>query len=306
MPRSLTADIKLAAAAIALSSLIGAAPALADTSEWAAFDFLVRDTLIHHQNATNHVRIFAKNPHEGDYLAIIPSLARGVEDYTEQYQSTMTSRLVEAGYRVVLVQPRGIGKSGGDLTPENMTMSAFAHDLKASFDGLGITKIHLVGHAFGNRLSRTFATLFPDYVDGLVLLASGGNFKLSEEQRRCLAGSFNLKLSDDDRLEALACAFFAEGNDASVWLGGWYPKLGEAQSFAATMINGDFFKRAGGKPFMVIQAAEDFIAPPDKAGKVLKSELGNQVTYVEVPNAGHALSSEQPDKIADYIVNYLR
>lgn len=185
-------------------------------------------------------------------------------------------------------------------------MSAFAHDLKASFDGLGITKVHLVGHAFGNRLSRTFATLFPDYVNGLVLLASGGNFAMSDEQQRCLAGSFNFELPDDERAEAVACAFFAENNDASMWLNGWYPELGEAQSFAATMIDGAFFKKAGGKPFMVLQAAEDFIAPPDKAGKVLKSELRDQVTYVEVPNSGHALTSEQPDQVADHIINYLR
>ena len=72
------------------------------------------------------------------------------------------------------------------------------------------------------------------------------------------------------------------------------------------MINGDVFKKAGGKPFLLVQAAEDFIAPPDKAGKILKQELGDQVTYVKIPLAAHALSSEQPDLIAKHIIKYFR
>ena len=75
---------------------------------------------------------------------------------------------------------------------------------------------------------------------------------------------------------------------------------------AAKTIKSDFFKKAGGKPFLLIQATEDFIAPPDKAGKVLKAELGDQVTYVEIANAGHALSCEQPDAVANEIVKYFQ
>jgi pimeloyl-ACP methyl ester carboxylesterase len=70
------------------------------------------------------------------------------------------------------------------------------------------------------------------------------------------------------------------------------------------MINGEFFKRAGGKPFLLIQAAEDFVAPPDMAGRALMTELGDQVSYVEIPETGHALSSERPDVIAKHIINY--
>ncbi|MDE0591435.1 alpha/beta hydrolase [Halocynthiibacter sp. C4] len=276
-----------------------------DQPTWPAYEFLVRDTIINHQDASNHVRIFAEDPNNGAYVSIIPSLGRGVEDYTEQYNSTIVTHLAKAGYRVVLVQPRGIGKSSGDLTPQNITMSAFAHDLKASFDGLGIESVSLVGHAWGNRLARTFATLFPDRVDKLALMASGGS-SLSEDQQKCLFGSFDLTQSDEDRTKSLQCAFFSKGNDASVWLNGWYPDLGKAETFAASMISEDFFKKAGGKPFLIIQAADDYIAPPDKAGKKLKAELGDQVSYVEIPDAGHALSSEQPDEIAKHLIKYLQ
>lgn len=271
-----------------------------------ADQFLLEDRVIEHSAASNHVRVYGTEGRGGEYVAIIPSLGRGVEDYTEAYSSTLTTHLVAAGYRVVLIQPRGIGKSSGDLTPNLASMSMFAQDIKASFDAMGIEKVSLIGHAYGNRLARTFTTLFPSYVNDLVLMAAGGNFEMSEGQQKCLANQFNKTLNDKDRLEAIDCAFFAEGNDATVWLNGWYPKLANAQIMTTAMINGDFFKKAGGKPFLLIQPAEDFIAPPDKAGKVLKEELGAQVTYVEIPHTGHALSSERPDEVAAVIIDYLK
>ena len=83
-----------------------------------------------------------------------------------------------------------------------------------------------------------------------------------------------------------------------------YPELAAAQGLSSKMINCDFFKRAGGKDFLLIQAKEDFIAPPEKAGRALKAELPEQVTYVEIAHASHALSSEQPDEIAREIIKY--
>jgi hypothetical protein len=55
-------------------------------------------------------------------------------------------------------------------------------------------------------------------------------------------------------------------NDPDVWLDGWYPQLAAAQVLAAQMINGNFYKKAGGKDFLLIQAVEDFLAPPEQAG----------------------------------------
>jgi pimeloyl-ACP methyl ester carboxylesterase len=171
-------------------------------------------------------------------------------------------------------------------------------------DALGIGRANFIGHAFGNRLARTYATLYPDYVDKLVLMAAGGNFRMSEDQLSCLENALNLTLPDEERLKAIRRVFFAEANDARVWLNGWYPDLAKAQIMSARMLNGEFFRKAGGNPFLLIQAAEDYIAPPEKAGLALKAELGEQVTYVEIPETGHALSSERPDEIAKHIINY--
>ncbi|NOR36048.1 MAG: alpha/beta fold hydrolase, partial [Woeseiaceae bacterium] len=205
----------------------------------------------------------------------------------------------------ILIQPRGIGKSTGNLIAENVSMKMLADDVKDTLDLMDIKRLNMAGHAFGNRLARTFATMYPDYVDRIVLLASGGNFKMEPEAESCLRGSINVKLPDDERVKKIHCAFFAEGNDASTWLRGWYPELAFAEINAATTIDTDFYKGAGGKEILLIQATEDFIAPPELAGKVLAEELGDQVTYVEVEHAGHALTSEQPEIVATHMIEYL-
>ena len=271
-----------------------------------ASSYLSVDTLIYSAEAASQVRIFSKEENQGEFVTILPSLGRGVEDYTEAYNSTLTTDLVETGYNVVLIQPRGIGKSTGDLTPSEVSMEDLANDLKSTLDSLRIEKLHVIGHAFGNRLARTFATLYTSRVDKLILLACGGNAEMNPEAKKCLRASFDLKLSDEERLKMIRCAFFAQGNDPSVWLGGWYPKLALAEINAATSIDGNFYKKAGGKQFLIVQATEDFIAPPQQAGLALKDDLGDQAVYVEVQNAGHALTSEQPEEVARHVIDYLR
>lgn len=267
-----------------------------------AEDHLSAEHVLAHDCGASHVRIYG---HAGPAVTILPSLGRGVEDFTEAYRCTLTTRLVEAGFRVVLIAPRGTGSSRGDLRPERASMAGFAADIADTLDALDMGRVHMVGHAFGNRLARTFATLYPDRVAGLVLLAAGGNFAMSEAQKAALRAAIDPSGPDAVRLEAIGRAFFARGNDPSVWLGGWYPDLARAQIMAARMLDGAFFKAAGGKPFLLVQPAEDFAAPAEAAGRVLAAELGAQVTYVEMPGCGHALTSERPDAVADAVIPYL-
>ncbi len=257
------------------------------------------------QGGLNEVWTYEAPDPERGWVTLVPSLGRGVEDFREEFGSTLAVELAQAGYSVLLIQPRGIGRSKDSLDPAEITMEVLAKDIDSALNALEIDKISLIGHAFGNRLSRYFAATRTERVDRLVLLAAGGDFELSAEQQGCLFGSFNLAASDETRMEAIRCAFFAQGQDPHVWLDGWYPELALAQVAAAQSVQSDDFKRAGGVPFLLVQPAQDFIAPPDLAGRPLAEELGAQVTYVEIAGAGHALLPEQPDKVAEVIVDYL-
>jgi len=57
--------------------------------------------------------------------------------------------------------------------------------------------------------------------------------------------------------------------------------------------------------FANLQAENDAVAPRKFAG-VLKAALGDRVTVVVIPNAGHALVPEQPEAMANAIAAFAR
>jgi pimeloyl-ACP methyl ester carboxylesterase len=282
-------------------AFLSSAPAFAKSAE----DFLINETFVTRSDGwQSHVRVYGplKRAERGEYVVLLPSLGRGVEDFTEAFGSNLTTRLVQRGYQVVLIQPRGIGESTGDITPGVVTLQTLVNDIKQVLDALEISQARFVGHAFGNRVARSFATLYPDYVSDVTLLAAGGQKPLSPEQRNTLLAIF-ITQDEEARLGFIEKAFFAPGGDASVWLFGWNTPAALSQGFAAENPDVDFLA-AGGKPILLIQPAEDFIAPPEDAGRLLADQLGDQVTYVEIGHTGHALLPERPNTVAARIIAY--
>jgi pimeloyl-ACP methyl ester carboxylesterase len=62
---------------------------------------------------------------------------------------------------------------------------------------------------------------------------------------------------------------------------------------------------AGKAPVLVIQAAEDRVAPPENADKLLK-ENPDRVQVRVLKHAGHAMLPEQPQLIGEIVINWLR
>jgi len=54
-----------------------------------------------------------------------------------------------------------------------------------------------------------------------------------------------------------------------------------------------------------LQGAADQIAPPEN-GAVLKQDLGDRATLVNVPGAAHLLPLEQPDVTASHVISFIR
>lgn len=86
----------------------------------------------------------------------------------------MAERLLPAGFRIVLPEPRGCGESVGPL--EGVTLRDLAADVAGSIESVGGAPVVLAGHAFGNRVARMLSADRPDLVRGVVLMASGGKF----------------------------------------------------------------------------------------------------------------------------------
>ncbi|WP_321883316.1 alpha/beta fold hydrolase [Paraburkholderia bannensis] len=262
----------------------------------------VQDTVIPHGNVRTEVFSQGKGP----TIVILPSLGRSARDYDQVAQM-----LADDGFRVLRPEPRGIGKSEGPM--ENLNMHDFAADVAAVIEQEHAGPVVVVGHAWGNFPARQLAADRPDLVKGVVLVsASAGKVPpgskekpISPEMRKAIDGAGDLSLPEATRLAYLKEAFFAPGNDPHVWLDGWHQATHDAESHARETTPVDDYFAAGSAPILDLQGEADPVAPR-RFSQVLKSMVGDRVTVVVVPHAGHAFAPEQPQAMADAIAAFSR
>jgi pimeloyl-ACP methyl ester carboxylesterase len=211
---------------------------------------------------------------DGPPIVLLPSLGRGAGDFDEIAKS-----LAEAGYRVLRPQPRGIGASRGPW--DGIKLEDLAADIAAVIDSNAGGPAFVVGHAFGNRVARTLATVQPDDVKAVGLVAANvGHNPSPPDVRSAIRLSADVTAPDAARIKAMQFVFFAPGNDASVWLKGWHPVL---------------YIQPSHDPLAHVEDAEEY-----------KKALGERVTVVVVPNAAHAVIVEQPKAVSDALIAYAR
>ncbi len=247
-------------------------------------------------DAGGGVRVHVRTIGKGTPVLFIPSLARGVADFDE-----VAALLARQGYMSILPDPRGTGRSEG---PAPASLFDLAHDAEAAASRLCKGPVHVVGHAFGNRVARALATSSPGTVRDVVLLAGGGKAKPLAQ----VGDSVNISaseggFSDAVRLKALQTAFFAPGHDPQVWLTGWY---GQALAFQGAAMKGssvDQWWSGGSAPILLVQADEDPVAPSGNADQ-LKADIGDRLRTVTLHRASHAILPEQPQAVVWLLARY--
>jgi pimeloyl-ACP methyl ester carboxylesterase len=239
---------------------------------------------------------------EGDHpqVVLIPSARRSADDF-----AVLAGDLHDAGYGSVAVNLRGIGRSSPQVGQP--TLRDVADDIADVVLAVDVGPMHLVGHAQGNIFARVTAAYRPEVVRSVSLLACGGHdlaesppsAEVVENFERCA----RTDLSDSERVHSLGVVFFAPGNDASVWLTGWWPS-GDVRD-ALTNTDPSEWATAGRAPVLIVQPLEDAMSPA-QVGRTLHGMLGDRGTYVEVAHCGHAMLPEQPEIIAREVVRFLR
>jgi pimeloyl-ACP methyl ester carboxylesterase len=237
----------------------------------------------------------------GPDVVLVPSALRGAEDF-----GLLQAGLSDAGYRSVAMNPRGAGRSTAEV--DTLTLRDIADDVAFVVSELCGGRAHLVGHALGNILVRATASYRPEVVATVTGMPCGGQYldshPVAPEVRAAMGRCHDGSLPEQDRIAALEVAFFAAGNDASVWLDGWWPTA-DVNLTALEGTDPEEWWRAGTAPILVIQPLEDAMVAVE-VGRMVASELGARATYREIPNCGHAALPEQPDVIARYIIDFLR
>lgn len=80
--------------------------------------------------------------------------------------------VVKAGYRVLLIDCPGWGKSD-TIVNSGSRSDLNARIVKGVIDALAITKIHILGNSMGGHSAVAFALTYPDAVGKLVLMGGG-------------------------------------------------------------------------------------------------------------------------------------
>ncbi|HLH89218.1 MAG TPA: alpha/beta hydrolase [Xanthobacteraceae bacterium] len=235
----------------------------------------------------------------GPVIVLLPSLGRGAEDFDQ-----IAVTLAAARFRVLRPQPRGIGQSTGPLT--GITLHDYADDVAAVIEQAKGGPAFVVGHAFGNRVARLLATVRPDLVRAVGLIAANvGRDPSPPHVRAAIKASADLSLPQAERLAALQFAFFAPGNDAHAWLEGWHPDVLAAERIAGDKTPREEDYAAGHAPVLYLQPDHDPLASVANAAEYRRA-LGDRVTIVVVRNAGHAVVVEQPAFVAGELVKFAR
>ncbi|MDZ7728789.1 MAG: alpha/beta fold hydrolase [Dehalococcoidia bacterium] len=189
------------------------------------------------------------------WSSCIPSLGRGAADFAALAESLAAGRLSHRCHG-----PVGVAQSAG--AAGRFTLHDYAEDVRAVIQALGGEPAHLVGHAYGNRVMRCLASDHPDLVRSVAFLACGGKVPPEDGARASLKRCFDVSLTDQDRLPSVQDAFFASGNDASVWVNGWWPCAAAAQALATRRTPAEEWWHAGTAPVLVVQGMQDRLAPP--------------------------------------------
>lgn len=242
-------------------------------------------------------RIRAHTMGEGAPAFVIASLGRGVSDFDQ-----LAGDLATRGRMIILAEPRGIGGSEG---PAPANLADLADDAAAVIEHFCDGPVDVVGHAFGQRVTRMLAARHPHLVRQVVILAAGGRVAMPEAVRNDLILSASQGVAPDGaRRRALAHVFFARGQNPDVWLTGWTPAAAQAQSAATQATDITTWWGGGSAPILVVQATEDPIAPAAN-GEALAAEFGSRITLARLPHASHAMLPEQPAAVAAVVDLYL-
>jgi len=220
--------------------------------------------------------------------------------------------LVEAGYRVLRFDNRGIGSSDRPAGPYSARM--LADDAKALVDRLGIRDFHLMGVSMGGMISQEYALAYGDDLKSLTLACTYGTvdkfcltmFNMWADLAAKIDVPFVMR---DVSLWAFTVPFFnerpAEAAEFAEAMAGLDMSLEAYLAQLAVIQNHDAIGRVGAikVPTLVLAGEEDILIPVRLSKKLHEAIPGAQ--WATTPG-GHACMWETPDPFNKAFLDFLR
>ena len=249
------------------------------------------------------VHVWAPESKSAETIFALPGSGADVSRY-----KNLGPILAEAGYKLIAINQRGILGSSGNL--ERITLRDLANDVIAIADRMGIEKFHMAGWAFGNRTARMLATLYPERLASLILIAAGGLVHPLTESGELAKLLDDQALSEDEKIHLARRTMFSPKTDISTirdYVQGltYWPEARRGQSEANKNTRLEEWAAGGRGPMLMIMGKNDLTAPIEN-GYLMKAEHGDRLTLIAIDDAGHAVGLEKPTKVAQGMINFLR
>ena len=242
----------------------------------------------------------------------------------QQQWSHLVNRM-DDDHRVVLPDLFGHGESAKPLG--DYSLSSHAATMRDLLDHLGVERVTLVGHSLGGGIAMQFFYLFPERVERLVLVSSGG---LGREvnvvlRSATLPGAAQVLsvlasapvLSQVEALGRVATkAGWRPGADISaIWRG--FSSLGDRESRRAFLSTTRAVIDIGGQsisahdhlegslpvPTLIVWGSKDHMIPASHALSVAESLPECRVEIFE--GAGHFPHLDDPDRFARVLRDFI-
>lgn len=217
-------------------------------------------------------------------------------------------------YRLIAPDLRGFGRSDVPEDPADYSMDAYADDLRALLDHLGIEKIVLCGLSMGGYVAFSFLRRHGDMVRGLVLADTraaadtpkgiAGRNKMQGRVRSegtsrvigALCENLLAHTSTERKADVTARAKELMDNPAAGFVGALEALKKRPDS------TGDLDDIS--VPVLVIVGEHDTVTPPDAAREMHERIEGS--TLVVIPDAGHLSNLETPEAFTGALAEFLK
>lgn len=213
-------------------------------------------------------------------------------------------------FRVIAPDLRAFGEGPSISGPTSM--NRFAEDLHDLLQHLVTGPIILAGHAMGGSVALAFASLFPKFLRGLVLVGMNAGIDSDEATATRLATAGEVARRGSSALvEAMAPRMLANRERPLNGVG----SVGDLLIPSSTEnVMGSLFGRAEQPdmeailkhlrvPTLIIAGSEDALVPPSNSEALAKLVPGAQLNLI--PRAGHLVAFEQAAAFNEVVRNWL-
>tara|TARA_E500000318_G_scaffold86407_1_gene82856 strand:+ start:12482 stop:13276 length:795 start_codon:yes stop_codon:yes gene_type:complete len=211
--------------------------------------------------------------------------------------------------RIVRYDKRGHGLT--DVSEAPYSIQDLSSDLKIITEHAGLDHFLLGGVSIGGMIAQDYAARYPKQVDALVCMDTApkiGEAALWQDRINAISEN-GLESIADGVMERWFSAAFRKNNPAAT--AGWRNLLARTTQTGylgccAAIRDADLTEATLSLtvPTLVLCGAEDGATPPTLV-KAMADAMKN-ASYVEVPNAGHIPSLEQPDFLADAMNRFFK